>query len=157
MNSISMLLSADTQRLSDVSADTQRPSEVSADELCRNVHGFSLNQRKYLEKMFFWLECLSFKSTKIQIKSRKQKVDNPTYQSADRPCDYCPVDIVVDCIDVVVVQIQSWCVAVLHSQVQLADLYRNLKNKEIDRIMYELMDWWMNEFMHWWMDRQIDK
>ena len=47
-----MLLSADTQRLSDVSADTQRPSDVSADELCRNVQGFSLNQRKDLEKMF---------------------------------------------------------------------------------------------------------
>ena len=41
-----MLLSADTQRLSEVSADTQRPSDVSADELCRNVQGFSLNQLK---------------------------------------------------------------------------------------------------------------
>ena len=43
-----MLLSADTQRLSEVSADTQRPSDVSADELCRNVQGFSLNQMKEL-------------------------------------------------------------------------------------------------------------
>ena len=53
-----MLLSADTQRLSEVSADTQRPSDVSADELCRNVQGFSLNQIKscqLLIKLLFLL------------------------------------------------------------------------------------------------------
>ncbi len=90
----------------------------------------ALIKGKIYKKCFFLLEYFFLKSTKIQIKSRKQKVDNPTYQSADRPCDYCPVDIVVDCIDVVVVQIQSWCVAVLHPQVPLADLYINIKLKE---------------------------